>query len=311
MCLTPTDIATIAKEISHYRYTQIYKYPQYLLHINDDNTLDISDKTNRYFSIRTPHLSDIHTILQLCHPHQKYYIRRDIHLSDNCPKLPVYIYQDQPDIITTQHPAIRYNTNEQGSNYILRLDMIPDITIIPDEDFIHADNRMTNNLRTLLPFVPQYPDIEYQQHELQFEQPNMSHPDISLIGIIKRAYPSSISIRLYLYLYHIPDRIDVPPLTISIDDIPNIPTIYHAHIAQTLPDIIQYIQQHLTHSQHEKIHIIRAITQQLTPHDNDVLPKAQKAATIMHDHFIYIGTPPDQSPPSCNIPQGHTPIYST
>lgn len=298
MRLTTADITTIAKEIKHYQYTQIYQYPQYLLHVNEDNTLDISDKANRYFSIRTHHLSDIHAILQLCHPHQKYYIQRNINLSSNCPKLPVYIYQNQPNIITIQHPTIRHSTNEQGGNYMLRLDMIPDITITADEYFIHADNRMTDKLRALLPFVPQYPDIEYQQHELQFQQPNISHPHISLMGIIDRAYPSNISIRLYLYIYHIAHRIDIPPLTISIDDIPNIPTIYHAHIAQTLPHIIQDIQQHLTHSQHEKIHIIRAITQQLTPYDNDVLPKIKQAATIMRDHFMYIGTPPHQSPPS-------------
>ena len=113
----------------------------------------------------------------------------------------------------------------------------------------------------------------------------MSHPDISLIGIIKRAYPSSISIRLYLYLYHIPDRIDVPPLTISIDDIPNIPTIYHAHIAQTLPDIIQYIQQHLTHSQHEKIHIIRQAIPYLTHTNNDLFTCIQDCAHILMNHY--------------------------
>lgn len=298
MRLHPTDIATIAKEISHYRYTQIHRYPQYFLHINDDNTLDISNKSHRYFSIRTSHLSDIHAILQLCHPHQEYYIQYHHYLSDNCPKLPVYIYQDQPNIITTQHPTIRHGTDEQGGVYVLRLDMIPDIAITTDEDFIHADNRMTNQLRARLPFIPQYPDIQYHPHDVEFQQLNISYPHISLTGIIDRAYPSSISICLYLYIYHIPPhRIDVPPLTISIDDIPKLPTVYHAHIAQAIPDLIQDIQQRLTHSQHEKIRIIHAISQQLTPRDNNVLPAITQAATIMRDHFTYVGTPPYQFPP--------------
>ena len=267
-------------------------HPGYIIDIEQNRSIVLYSTMGKVTSIPTTQLSDIHAILQLCHPNKPYYIQHNIHLSDNCPKLPVYIYPDQPDIITVQHPDTRYTRNENEGDYIINPAIIPNIVIAQDEDYIRASNRMVNNLRTSLPFIEQYPDIQYKQHQLYIQQPNISHPKISLIGIIVRHYPSNICIHLSI-VYNDLHQIALPDLTISIDDIPNFTDIYHAHIAQAIPDIMHRIEKQFPYSQHEKMHIIRAITQQLTPPNNNALQQIHHAMTIIRDHFAYVSTPPN------------------
>lgn len=292
--LTNHDIHNIYQYMQKFNGINIStgNHPKYIIGIEHKRAMVLYSTMERIASIPTTRLSDIHAILQLCHPNQPYYIQQNIHLSNNCPKLPVYIYPDQPDIITTQHPNTRYPLYEGKSDYIINTAIIPNIVISQDENYIRANNRMVNNLRALLPFIEQYPDIQYKCHQLHIKQPNISYPNISLIGIIARHYPSNIRIHLGL-VYKILHQITLPCFTISINDIPDLTRIYHAHIAQAIPDIIHQIREQFPHSQHEKIRMIHAITQQLTSPNNHALQQIHRATTIIHDHFVYVGTPPN------------------
>ena len=276
--LTNTKIHEIYQEMQQRNSILPNTYPGYYINLNDKHEIELSGQFGRLFSIPTPQLSDIHAILQLCHPDTPYYVYRHIYLSEKLPGICLYNYKHAPNILTTQIPP-----NKKNNTYIIQPTSISHTIIEPNEPIIDAIERIHPQIEQSLTFVHQYPHIDVDSQRLDGQQkiPHLNNMDINITAY--RVHPSNIEITFTLSNESGWTSID--NFIISTQDLPKLADRYVTHMQHIAPKLIQDIQDNFTGSQHEKIHIIRQAIPYLTHTNNDLFTCIQDCAHILMNHY--------------------------
>lgn len=309
MYINQETIAKLAQEMQEKSIIQTKNYKEYNIILIHDKTIIIIGNRGKQLSVNTSYISDIHKILQLCHPDNQYYIEQKINLSPNCPQISIYNHARKPNIFSYQQPI-----KQNNEYYILNTEKINNIFVDINKPIEEIINYITKETKKTLSFIQSYPNIQFKyqhsRHNLTFKYHQLhtkSHipyyHNLYINTIAEIVHPSIIKIKINIthdtfnrenHFIIVKKLVDIKTFNIHVNDIINIHENYHIHINQEKIEIINNIQQNHSYSQHEKINITRAIIQHLDTNNHHILQIIQHCAEIFRDHFIYI---PPISPP--------------
>ena len=280
------NITTAAHHLQKYNGIKNENYPIYTIHQLEPDNIKLCGQDGEWFSITTSYLSDIHAILTLCHPNKQYCIEHDININNHYLNIGVYSHGTRPNILTYQRPASEYN-----ERWVINTQHINDISIPDDEPLHQAITRANNHAKAQLSFIEQHPHIQFGGPKLHTKHPIPQYPNIHIYAKTQIHNHNHINIQFSLSQH--PYLSSIPNINIPMDQLVNLDRIYLLHIDTITPQLTKIIQHNFAHSQHEKIHITRAIIAYFTNQYHHMLQNIQHCAEILRDHFVYIGTPPN------------------
>lgn len=275
------NIKTTAHHLQKYNGVKNEDYPLYTIRQSEPNDIDLWGKDEEWFRISTTYLSDIHAILTLCHPDRQYCIEHDMNITDHYININVYSHGARPNILTYQRPNPKYN-----GRYFINTQHIDDISVPNNEPLHRAITRANDHAKAQLSFIEQYPHIHWDAHRLHTHYLIPDCRNITTKVTVQPHFRTGLSIEIHID--HYPHMIHIHPFIISYDQIPHLATLYPHHITNILPQITQEIQQYFPYSQHEKIHITRAIIAYFTTQHHHMLQNIQHCAEILRDNYVYI-----------------------
>lgn len=282
--LTNTEIHKIYQEMKQWKGIITDAYPPYYINLSEKHIITLYGTFGYSFSIPSNQLSDVHAILQLCHPNTPYYIYHDVYLSEELPDIPLYSYKHAPNILTTQSPP-----NQKNNTYTIQPTSISQTIIQPNEPIKDAIIRIREQVKKTLQFVHQYPNINVNPQQLNSLQkiPHMNNTEIRITA--RRAHPSNMEITLAISNEYSWASID--SFIIPTQHITKLTDKYIAHMHRIAPDLIRDIQQNFAGSQHEKMRIIRQVIPYLTHTNNDLFTCIQDCAHVLMNHYAYNHAP--------------------
>lgn len=275
------NIAATAHHLQKHNGIKNNNYPIYAIHQLESDTIELCGQDGEWFSITTNYLSDIHAILALCHPNKQYCMQHDSNIDDHYLNIDVYSHGTQPNILTYQRPTSKYN-----GRWVINTQHINDIPISDDEPLHHAIIRANNHTKAHLPFIDQHPYVQFGGPKLHTKHPIPQYPNIH--AHVKTQMHDHTHINIQFSVSQHPRLVSIPDIHIPIDQLFDLPRIYLLHINTIIPQLAQNIQRGFPHSQHEKIHITRAIVAYFTTQHHHMLQNIQQCAEILRDHYIYI-----------------------
>lgn len=276
--LTNTKIHEIYQEMQRRNSILPNAYPGYYINLNEKLEIELSGKFGHLFSIPTNQLSDIHAILQLCHPDTPYYIYHDIYLSEELPGISLYSYQHAPNILTTQPPVCAEKTI-----YTVQPTNISHTIVQPNEPITDAIKRVHALVEQSFAFVHQYPHINMDNQQLHSPQKIPLVNDINISINAYRTHPSNINI--ILDITNKTNWANINIFIIPTQHITELTDRYTAHLDHAMPKLIQDIQNNFAGSQHEKMRIIRQAVPYLTRTDNNIFACIQDCVHILMNHY--------------------------
>lgn len=282
MHINSTDIATMAEHIRA-NHTQHRGYPYYRAFITDTHKITLHNNAGKAFVVDTPYISDIHAILQQCHPDGAYYLTYSLILPTNYPPIAIYSHGTQPTHFTYQQP----DTNNKEYHPI-NLRALSDIVVSTDDTMVNITNNASKRVYQHLSFIDKYPHIEFHRTQLRRECSFMPHnPHLNIILCVYADGPST-DIRIDIYLRHGTSSIGASQWILHPDNIHALEETYRTEIQpllQYFPIAIEHVDT--PYSQHERINLIRLVTHRLNAPDSDILSTIDTCVKLFRDHYIH------------------------
>lgn len=287
MRLAQNQITALAQKMQNNGGIQTDAHHQYVLHHNHKN-ITIYGAHNYKLVVPTPHLSDIHAILQLCHPDRHYYLT----LSSTECKIAksafiIYSYGSKPSYLSCQKPLY-----ERWGHYELDLSSIRDIRIRSNDTMEQSVARMVTHINNNIPFVDNNPDIFHTTTFLEVEQ-NIDAKGDGDVTFILNVTSTNYSPDIWVCIDINRGRYNLSggQFELNAADKNQHATIIHEHIQGIKDSAMQcddeYIGTFISRISNRKRSNRKHIQQQLSPRDNQISRYIHRCVQILLDQYIY------------------------
>lgn len=287
MRLTQDQITALAQKMQNNGGIQTDAHHQYVLHHNHKN-ITIYGARNYKLVVPTPHLSDIHAILQLCHPNKHYYLTIG---TTGCKiassAFTIYSYGTKPSYLSCQKPLY-----ERSGYYDLDLSSIRDIRIRPNDTMEQSSARMITHINNNVPFIDNNPDIFHTTNFLEVAQHIDTNGDGDVTFILNVASAEySPDIRVYVDINRGRYNLSSDQFVLSLADKDQHTAIIHQHLQGMKRDAMrcddEYLGTFVSRTSKRKKSTQKHIQQQLSPRDNQISRYIHRCVQILLDQYIY------------------------